>query len=215
MKTRLDIIMPLIKGKDVLDLGCVNMDLKTYDFSNSMHAKIRERCKYLLGIDFLKSDVDWLREHGYNVICQNVERLNLKRKFDIVLAGEIIEHLSNPGMFLESLKKCLKSDGTFILTTPNSLSLERSAKFFLSGKMVLDRNAGHTVYFTIETLAELLRRHGFKIEKFYYAHHEVYDSEARGSTKPRVAKTVHVIKSAVKSLRPHFKDTMVVICKLA
>ncbi|KXB06248.1 hypothetical protein AKJ53_00930 [candidate division MSBL1 archaeon SCGC-AAA382F02] len=67
----------------------------------------------------------------------------------------MIEHLSNPGKFLESAKKHLKKDGKLVLTTPNLRSL------YLMKEILLGKTrGGHVVGFTEETLRNLLKRHG-------------------------------------------------------
>lgn len=43
------------------------------------------------------------------------------RKFDTIIAGELIEHVRSPYEFLESLKRYLADDGRLIITTPNPL----------------------------------------------------------------------------------------------
>ena len=44
---------------------------------------------------------------------------NFDKKFDLIIAIEIIEHLDNPRQFLEEIQKLLKPGGQLIVTTPN------------------------------------------------------------------------------------------------
>jgi len=43
--------------------------------------------------------------------------------FDVILSGEIIEHLLNPLKFIREAKRVLKPQGVFIITTPNLASI--------------------------------------------------------------------------------------------
>lgn len=70
-----------------------------------------------------------LRSDGYNVRLMDAESLRLGEKFDVVIAGEIIEHLPNPGRFLERARAHLADGGELIVTVPNARSLDsRSSK---------------------------------------------------------------------------------------
>lgn len=58
------------------------------------------------------------------------------RKFDVVCAVEIIEHVENPRHFLRECRRILKADGTLILSTPNVLSLASRISFLLRGCLI-------------------------------------------------------------------------------
>lgn len=96
----------------------------------------------------------------------NTESFNLNKKFDVVVAEEILEHLSNPGRFLMCVKKHLKKNGVFVLTTPNCFSLRRIIGTMLLG--TLNENEQHICYYSDVTLKQLLNRYGFKKVEVYY-----------------------------------------------
>ena len=81
------------------------------------------------------------------------------------MAGEIIEHVDNPGMFLKSLTEIMNEDTELILTTPN-------AYFFRGIISVLARmekvNPDHNYYFSYRTLQHLLDKFGLKCREVYY-----------------------------------------------
>jgi 2-polyprenyl-3-methyl-5-hydroxy-6-metoxy-1,4-benzoquinol methylase len=52
-------------------------------------------------------------------------------KFDLIFAGEVIEHLIDTDGFLRELKRCLKKGGKLILTTPNLVSFENRIRVIL------------------------------------------------------------------------------------
>lgn len=54
-------------------------------------------------------------------------------EFDYVVSVEGIEHIENHFSFLREIRRVLKKDGKFILTTPNVHSLESRWQFFWSG----------------------------------------------------------------------------------
>jgi SAM-dependent methyltransferase len=57
--------------------------------------------------------------HGYNPVCGDVERLPLPgKRFDAVLAIDIIEHVQNPVALCNEVHRLLRPDGVFLVTFP-------------------------------------------------------------------------------------------------
>lgn len=123
VQDRLDIILKYARGKKVLDCGCVDT-LKEIENPRKdwLYGKLVEVAKKVVGVDLQEEGVRKLREKGYEVICADVTTMDLGQKFDVIVAGEIIEHLPNQGLFLKNMKRHLKRDGVLIITTPNALA---------------------------------------------------------------------------------------------
>lgn len=165
ISNRMDVIGPSCRGKTVLDLGCVDHDLKQVD-GKWLHRELARYAKELVGVDYLQEAVTALQKMGYQVMCQNVEELDLGRTFEVIVAGEIIEHLKNPGRFLEGIYRHLSPDGILILTTPNPFSI---AQFFrILKRNTIKVNSDHTSWFDPQTLQVLLGKNHFKIDKIYW-----------------------------------------------
>ena len=163
---RWEVIEPFVKAKEVLDLGAVDHEADKEEGKDWLHRKIRQIATHTLGVDHAASEVERLKEKGYNVILGGVENLQIGKEFDVVVAGNIIEHLSNPGLFLESVKRHLKKDGVFISTTDNCYGLRSlKAVTLFDG---IRPNQEHVVTFEEEVLRQLLERHGFSVQEFYY-----------------------------------------------
>lgn len=156
-------IYPLIKDKDVLDVGCIEHS-KDAIIKNPfwIHRFLNDNSN-VLGIDILKEDVKDLCKEGYNMKVANAETFKLNRKFDVIFAGELIEHLSNPGLFLQQSKKHLRENGYLILTTPNAFYLPRLIKCIFSLDDNPPVNKEHTNWFSPATIKELLNRNNFDI----------------------------------------------------
>ncbi len=88
--------------------------------------------------------------------------MDLDRKFDTIVAGEVIEHLSNPGKFLESCKKHLKPNGRLIITTPYPFALMNIVYAILKFPKTCS-NPEHTQWFCLSNLRELARRYNYRI----------------------------------------------------
>ncbi len=54
-----------------------------------------------------------------NYFCSSPEKLNIKKKFDVILNMEIVEHVEDVDFFLKSCSKLLKKDGLMFVATIN------------------------------------------------------------------------------------------------
>ena len=139
---RNDLIFSYVRGKEVLDLGSTTNKKEMFDV-------MKRLAKNIIGVDLRKSDDSQILEG-------DVETVDLKRKFELIVAGEIIEHLNNTGKFLDNMRRHLKDDGQLLITTPNVKSV---AYLFFKG------NPEHTCWYCRNTLRQVLERHGFRVKK--------------------------------------------------
>ncbi len=161
-----DWIIPYVKGKKVLDLGCVQHSIDETKKAEWLHGIIRKHAASVIGVDYLASEVVSLKEQGYDVICANVETMELRDKFEAIVAGDIIEHLANCGKFMERAKDHLAPGGLLLITTPNPMNILRLVQLIAKGRIV--ENAEHTCWFTSHGMSELARRYGLKIADTAY-----------------------------------------------
>lgn len=157
METRIEWIIKYCKGKDVLDVGCfgflANKNFKEPE--NWLHREITKHAKSVLGIDILRENIKWARKKGYNIVYGDAEKFSLPSKFDVIVAGELIEHLSNPGLFLSCVKAHLRPGGIFVLTTPNA---------FFPSSILLDKHPpDHVQLYSKRILKQLLEANEFEI----------------------------------------------------
>lgn len=150
-----------VRGRKVLDVGCVNHNPENYKSRYWVHKAIRTVAASCLGMDLYGPGIAYLRERGYDVVGGNAEGFDLGQKFDAVVAGEIIEHLGNASGFLESVKRHLSPDGVLVISTPNPWYW----RFLVKAGIFADvrPNREHVCWFCIATLQALLSRHGFEI----------------------------------------------------
>lgn len=162
-------IEPLLRkyltGKEVLDVGCLNFTIKGFQF-NPLHILIKEISSYCLGVDREK---EILKLKGFNVVCSSIYDLNINRKFDVVFAGEFIEHLDNHHKFLEVVRKHLKLRGLLILTTVNPYFIGRNFQIWKENDYHVSKH--HYCYFCPKTLRKLLEDNGFKFKALHWINH--------------------------------------------
>jgi SAM-dependent methyltransferase len=198
--SREDIIIPIVEGRRVLDCGGVDHDAAESKIraDSWLHKKIVSHAAYCVGLDINVSGVAQVRSLGFErFVVGDVEGLPFCVAFDVVLAGEIVEHVFNVGLFLKSAKAALKEGGTLVITTPNSLSVSAIGWALLSGREKC--HPEHTCYYSPQTLSYVVRQHGFRdVEVF------LVGREAR-------LRAVGVARFLISRVRPVFNET-VVLC---
>ena len=125
---RLELILDEVKDTDsVLDVGFA---LRDHAEGNVwLHELLCQKARRVVGVDRIIPGV--AETNNYNIVTADAESMKLNEKFDLIIAGELIEHLSNPGLFLEGARKHLKEGGRLILTSPNPWDWTRFARAVL------------------------------------------------------------------------------------
>lgn len=167
-------IVKQCQNRQVLHLGCTDWPLTEERLRSGrlLHAKLAQTCTKLVGID---SDLTGIRQlarlmpdHEFHAISGEsmAENPNLAgRSFDVILAADVIEHVSNLGCFLSNCRSLLKESGDLIITTPSAFSLKRNLFLALSGKEHV--HPDHIAYFSASTLTQNLLRAGFHPLRFH------------------------------------------------
>lgn len=123
----------------------------------------------LWGLDSSQEGIQILDQIGFDhLIHGNAEEMDsdLRRhKFEIILAGEIIEHVANPGKFLNSITAVMSEKTELILTTPNAFSFKGFVHSLMRREKV---HEDHNYYFSYRTLKHLFGKVGLKCQEIYY-----------------------------------------------
>ncbi len=150
-------------------------------------------------------------------VCGNIEEMDLKEKFDLVICGELIEHLDNVDEFIAKIKGNMNSGGYLLLTIPNLASLfnrisllfgwqprgiNPSRKILLNPFTKYDYNWGHVSMFTYYSIRKFLEKSGFRILKTGGTH--------SGNTKENKAKSF--IRFLMSSI-PRFSEQAIILAQ--
>jgi SAM-dependent methyltransferase len=166
------------EGRRVVHLGFVdarNM-IEKVNSAAWLHANLSEVAAHLVGIDADSEGVSIARDLGYEATvadCQSAESIAHTgvEPADVVIAGELIEHLDRPGDFLDAVKQLISPGGELVITTPNSTSLTNTLLAF-AGREV--QNADHVNWQSWRTMDALLTRHGYQLTELAYYRHPRY-----------------------------------------
>ncbi len=156
----------LAEDNEVLDIGVVQHELEKIENSTWLHRALCSKSEKILGLDIDLTGVNSLNDRGFNVIHADAQYFQLGRKFDVITAGDLIEHLDNSGGFLECVKKHLKPNGIFAVSTPNPFWWKTYLHVLIKGNSC--PHPEHTCWYCEQTLTQLLERHGFSVERLEY-----------------------------------------------
>lgn len=204
-KTKREAITSLIKPTDiVLDVGFFGQAKKSND-TNWPHRIIKERAKEIYGVDIIPYPAESPEEQR-RYFVQSAESFEIQMKFDVITALDLIEHLPNPGLFLDSCKRHLKPNGRLILTTPNAFNF-----FSIIEKMTHDEprvNSDHTCYFNKTTLRQLAQKTNLYTEEIGYV--ESIDIDKQKNIKRIILRIAYKL---LLKITPKFSETLIVKLK--
>ncbi len=162
------LICELCKDKDVLDIGCIDHSYKTALSlgDNWLHKRLKDISKSIVGTDILGEDIRELNKRGFSIIEANAESFNLNRTFDVIVAGDLIEHLSNIGIFLARVEKHMHSDSFCIITTPNPFNIEQTMLAIFENHIAVNKE--HTTWLDPRVMYESISRTGLQIVDFHW-----------------------------------------------
>ena len=157
---RLDFLRGRIADRSVLHLGCTNHPYTNESIAKGtfLHEDIVNKASLTYGFDFDNDGLDILRGMAYTNLyradLEELEDVDLDLKFDVILAGEVIEHLKNPGIFLEGIKRFMHEGSELILTTVNAYAAFRFAAYALRGRVGVNDpvHPEHVFYFAYRTI---------------------------------------------------------------
>lgn len=210
-KRRIDILLDYVDGKRVLDLGCVEHEASIEKKADWwLHGLIKQRASDVVGVDCDTNAVDDLKQRGYNVRTADVEDMQLYDQFDVVIAGELFEHLTNHRSFLNSVRLHLNEDGLFVASIPNANSLNYFMQTLVYGHEI--DGWDHTSFFTPVTLTVMLKKCGFMpVKIILYQPDEIFHHEQR--VRKILAYLFNRIQQAVCWFRPSLSRGLIVVAR--
>jgi len=213
---RLDFIIESCRDKKVLHLGCTNWPYTEDAIAKRMllHFTLEKTASSLYGLDFDQAGIDILTKKGsQNIFQADLERLdelNLNETFDVILAGEMIEHLNNPGRFLTGIQRFMRADSVLIITTINAYCGMRFLQYGLRGKRgrIEPVHPDHVAYYSYSTLKLLLERHKLHVDRFLF-----YDIGREH--RPHNRWFINAANDICVRIAPQWADGIIAVCRIA
>jgi SAM-dependent methyltransferase len=143
-------------GKRVLDLGCRDGALtQAYAAGNELVGVDADR-EALAGAEKLGIETQW---------ADLDEPLPFEdASFDVVVAGELIEHLRDPRRLVTEAHRVLRPSGTFVASVPNAYRLKNRLRFLVG--RTADQDPTHLHMFSPDEVRTLLA--GFEQPRLHF-----------------------------------------------
>jgi hypothetical protein len=161
-------ILEKVRGQRVLEFGA----------SGPMHDAIVKTASFVLGVD---------REDGPGIRGFDLDEVRVDASLacktngvgpalyffikdegaftpDIIVCGEILEHLANPGFFLQRLRAQYPT--TLVLITVPNAYCDAGRSHLKNG--IENVNIDHVSWYSPRTLKTLVERYGYTIQEFAY-----------------------------------------------
>jgi ubiquinone/menaquinone biosynthesis C-methylase UbiE len=163
--------------KEVSELiGPVSGQILDIGSADGVFSKVildKSKAKGLVGIDVLKSSVDWANKHWKRTgkmkfIVGDAHELKFKANtFDAVVVLEVLEHVFKPKQVLKEVKRVLKKGGYAVFLVPTDSLLFKMIwffwlKFYPRGKIWRDT---HIQTYRKDYLPNLCKQTGFDLEE--------------------------------------------------
>jgi SAM-dependent methyltransferase len=147
----------------VLDLGCASGAFGKALLDTGKAAEV-------VGVELYEPAARQAMKHYKAVHVGDVETIDLsyERQFDIVVCGDVLEHLRNPWLVAERIRGWLKDDGLLVASVPNVRywrvwkNLIFDGRWEYTAEGIMDQT--HLRFFTVREFTSLLNRAFFKVE---------------------------------------------------
>jgi 2-polyprenyl-3-methyl-5-hydroxy-6-metoxy-1,4-benzoquinol methylase len=153
--------LPVGVGKKVLDLGCRDGALTRHFLSGNtvegveIDAQAARQTREQLGIVVHECNL----HESWGALGEKM--------YDVVVAGEVLEHLYYPERIIGEVRKRLTEGGIFVLTVPNAFSLKNRLRLLCARKKGTSlEDPTHINHFTVSEMHHLLKKK--------FSHVEVY-----------------------------------------
>jgi SAM-dependent methyltransferase len=204
-------------SKSVIHLGFLDVE-RVEDKRTAgvwLHERLSASARQLVGVDLDPVGVAAARESGYDAYACDLEDPHAVESLriapaEVVIAGELIEHLDCPGRFLDAAKPLVGEGGRLVLTTPNAVSL---TSFLVALSRREWTSPYHVGMYSWRIMATLLERHGWRMsDLLYYYRGKRTGPEA--SANPTLAAGFNAYERAIRPmlrLCPTIADGLIVV----
>lgn len=148
-----------LTGGDLLEIGC------GYGYLLDEARSLFDR---RIGTEFSPQAAEIARATGAEVFVGGIEQAPSERKFDCIVATQVIEHVYEPLTFIKQLTNYTKTGGHIIVATPDIGGVLRRA---MGRRWPSFKAPEHVLYFDFPTLSALMQQAGLTdVHRLPYPH---------------------------------------------
>jgi glycosyltransferase involved in cell wall biosynthesis/2-polyprenyl-3-methyl-5-hydroxy-6-metoxy-1,4-benzoquinol methylase len=164
---------------------------------------LKERGNRVTGIEIDPEAGSWAEQYCERMIIGDVETLVLDEflslaSFDIIICGDVLEHLKKPSLVLKNIRKFLKPEGHLVVSLPNFchgdvfLNL-LNGDFHYTTTGLLDET--HLHFFGLQNIYSVFADSGYQIRDLQTTNHEVGYTELKVDNSKIPPDLLHFIQS--------------------
>ncbi len=152
-----------IKSLEILDLGC----------GGGLTCEPLARLgATMTGVDFVEENIKVAKNHAIqsnlniNYFHSDIDSMSIKKKYDLILILEVLEHLDNWALLIRKIKKNLKPKGKVVFSTINKTQLAKITSIFIAEYILnwVPKNThDYNKLIKPEDLIKVLKNNNFKI----------------------------------------------------
>jgi SAM-dependent methyltransferase len=137
------------------------------DFDTLKYIVNKYNCKGV-GLDIrIPLDTDSINFYQCDLDKIENQKFIFDKNFDLIIAGDVLEHTINPDKICQYLNKILDKNGVFIVSVPNIRSIRALYNIFIRGIFPRESNGlfdkTHRSWFTYRNMSDILLESGFEI----------------------------------------------------
>jgi SAM-dependent methyltransferase len=200
-----DFYLQTCRSRDVVHLGACDSPFAEGRMRKGelLHQKLRGAgCAKLIGLDYDIPSITYLRDkHGIDDIQQpdlSDRDPSLTPLGDLILCGDIIEHVNNVGNLMYNCNRLCREGGTILVSTINATSIKLAFRAFAGREAV---HPDHVAYYSMSTLGVILSRWGWEME------------DVRFFPYPTVGKLSGLFFGAIYGMSPQSADGVIAIAR--
>ena len=174
---REDYLVELARGRRVLNIGMggftenpVYTDRLAEEVEDTLHGKVHAAAREVTGVDVNPHSLAIMSEalparYVEADITDVGASETIGGAYELILLGDVIEHLDCFRSALQNLRSLLTDDGELVITTANAYNAEAILKLVFRYESVHEE---HTCYFSYFTMRRLLEMNDLSISDFRY-----------------------------------------------
>lgn len=158
-------ILNLVKNKNVLEMGYGDGILTSY-----LAFQKRSKLDLIEGSELLVKKAQ-KKHRNINIINELFENYNPEKKYDVIIASHVLEHVDNPVEILRKIKSWMHNKSICVIHVPNRNSYHRQLAKIMKLQKKLetlskrDLIVGHQRVYSIESMKRDIKKSKLKIIK--------------------------------------------------
>jgi SAM-dependent methyltransferase len=175
-----------------------------------VHERLSRVAADLVGLDTDAESVERARANGYRAFAadcgdpEQVRGLDV-RPAELVIAGELIERVADPGRFLDAMHPLIAAGGRLVVTTPNAASAIHVPAAVRGFELA---HPDHVAVYSWFTLTNMLHRHGWAVRDFLTYHQGLPDPSLGGPGRGLVS-----VQRAAARLWPYIDAGLIAVAE--